>query len=482
MTDPTVPTQVSGSHADRPSLIPDYIWAIPDDRLSPGPLLSWAADNPLFAGIAGLLALGLLVLAVWGVRMAIRDAAALARYTIGGMASLARAWTTGRTTEDVLTIAAASIATGVSAQGMWRFFGDVLGLSGPLRLLLFAFIEVAVITSAVRAKRSMREKYSAGIDGIAVWALTCLSAVLSAMDTRSVAEAIFRLAAPLVAAWLWERGMALERRRATGLKGIHWRITPERILVRLGLADATDRTAEQVATQRMLTKVALAAHRARALRASGAREWRQRRASARLQRAYTRAAQHAGLARDTGLQEALAGEVAALYSAPALLEVAPASAWTRTHVQTSDAAVLAAELRQWSATVRERPDREALAAVASLAAHAAEQRVAPRPAPAQAPAQPQVLFAEPAATEAGGALGSATAPISAPHSEAAAPAAPNNSATQDAPVSESAADRMYNRWKQAVAEGRRPTGKELSVVGGCGEQHARRVRARWEET
>ncbi|MEV4897786.1 hypothetical protein AB0K48_51475, partial [Nonomuraea sp. NPDC055795] len=116
-----------------------------------------------------------------------------------------------RPIEDVLTVVAACIATGVSAQGMWRFSGDVLGLDGPLRFLLFAFIEVAIITSAVRARRNMRENFSAGIDGIAVWALTCLTAVLSSMDARSLPEAIFRLAAPLVAAWLWERGMAIER-------------------------------------------------------------------------------------------------------------------------------------------------------------------------------------------------------------------------------------------------------------------------------
>src|SRR5690606_7222516 len=164
----------------------------------------------------------------------------LAYFVVRGMfrsvIRMLRAWAENRPPEDILTIVAACIATGVSAQGMWRFSGDVLGFDGPLRLLLFAFIEVAVITSAVRARRNMRENYSAGIDGVAVWALTSLSAVLSSLDARSPAEALFRLAAPLVAAWLWERGMAIERHRITGTKRINWRITPERILVRLGLA------------------------------------------------------------------------------------------------------------------------------------------------------------------------------------------------------------------------------------------------------
>ncbi len=131
----------------------------------------------------------------------------------------------------MLTLVAASVATTVAMTGMWRFFGVTLHFSGALRILLFAFIELAVVTSAVRARRNMRDIHTAGIDGAAVWILTGLSAVLSSLDARSPAEAVFRLAAPLVAAWLWERGLAVERRRATGRR-IHWRLTAERVLVR----------------------------------------------------------------------------------------------------------------------------------------------------------------------------------------------------------------------------------------------------------
>src|SRR5690606_10980257 len=149
--------------------------------------------------------------------------------------------------EDALTMGAAAIATGVSAQGMWNFFtGEFPELAWPLRLLLFAFIEIAVVTSAVRARRSMRENYSAGLDGVAVWALAALTAVLASLEAATFPEWLFRLSAPLVAAWLWERGMAIERRRITGHSRIHWRITPERILVRLGLAEAAERTADEV--------------------------------------------------------------------------------------------------------------------------------------------------------------------------------------------------------------------------------------------
>ncbi|GAA0381495.1 hypothetical protein Acor_03230 [Acrocarpospora corrugata] len=279
-------------------------------------LTAFVAANPVGAAILGVFALVAIFIALYALR---------ALYRAG--ARFVREYVAVRPAEDILTIVAASIATGVSAQGMWRFSGDVLGFDGPLRLLLFAFIEVAVITSAVRARRNMRENYSAGIDGIAVWALTGLSAVLSSMDARSLPEALFRLAAPLVAAWLWERGMAIERHRITGRARIHWRLTPERAMVRLGLAEASDRTASEVDAHRRLTRVALAAKRARALRAAGASDRRMRAALAKLDRAMDQAVEHTGLALDQSRQEALLSQIGALYNTTALIDLHPPVPW-----------------------------------------------------------------------------------------------------------------------------------------------------------
>ncbi|MFC7583993.1 hypothetical protein ACFQYP_09690 [Nonomuraea antimicrobica] len=277
-------------------------------------ITTFVTEQPLVTAIIALLSLAGLVLAFLVLRVAWRVVSWLwARYVAD------------RPVEDVLTIVAASIATGVSAQGMWRFSGDVLGLDGPLRLLLFAFIEVAIITSAVRARRNMRENYSGGIDGIAVWALTALTAVLSSMDAHSLPEALFRLAAPLVAAWLWERGMAIERHRIRGTGRINWRLTPERLMVRMGLAEVSDRTASEVDAHRRLTRVALAAKRAKALREGGGSERKMRAALAKLDKAMDQAVEHTGLAVDQQRQEALLAQIAALYNTTALIDAAPAS-------------------------------------------------------------------------------------------------------------------------------------------------------------
>nr|BFE81745.1 hypothetical protein GCM10020093_043460 [Planobispora longispora] len=279
-------------------------------------IAAYVTEKPIGTAVICVVALIALVLGYFVVRAVARVATRLFHRYVAP-----------RPVEDILTIVAASIATGVSAQGMWRFSSDVLGFDGPLRLLLFAFIEVAVITSAVRARRNMRENFSAGIDGIAVWALTGLTAVLSSMDARSPAEAVFRLAAPLVAAWLWERGMAIERHRITGRGRIHWRLTPERMLVRIGLAEVSDRTASEVDAHRRLTRVALAAKKARQLREAGAPERKMRAALAKLDREMDRAVEHTGLAADPARQEALLAQIGALYNTSALIDLRPPVPW-----------------------------------------------------------------------------------------------------------------------------------------------------------
>ena len=232
----------------------------------------------------------------------------------------------GHAAEDVLTLVAAGIATAVAMTGMWKFFGVVLHFDGPLRGLLFAFIELSVITSAVRAKRNMREIQTAGIDGAAMWALTGLSAVLSSLAARSAAEAVFRLSAPLVAAWLWHRGLALEKRRTTG-RVIHWRVTTERVLVRLGLAEPTGRDIGDVAAYRRLTQLARAAARLRVRRADGAWSWRQAWARRRLRAAMEHAVEHAALASDPSRKDDLLALMGALSGADALAKLDPPAPW-----------------------------------------------------------------------------------------------------------------------------------------------------------
>lgn len=163
----------------------------------------------------------------------------------------------GRTVEMLLTLAAAGIATGVAVNGMWRVFGDALGFTGPGRFALAGFLEIALMVSAIRARRNLRESGTVGLDGAAVWAMAALSAVLSASDAHGLGRGV-RFAAPLVAAWLWERGMASDRRAARPVlqrEAVAWRWTRARMAVRFGLADPAQRETTDVDRARRLARL-----------------------------------------------------------------------------------------------------------------------------------------------------------------------------------------------------------------------------------
>jgi hypothetical protein len=272
------------------------------------------------------------------IAMAVSVLAAVLVAAILGRSRLPGDGVSGHAGETWLTLASAGIATGVAATGMWHVFGDALQMSGPGRVALFAFLEIALFTEAIRARRSLRQFGSVGVDGAAVWALAALSAVLSALDSRSAAEVALRLSAPLVAAWLWERGLAAERRHARGSRRqpVAWRVTSQRVLVWLRLAEPVEREVGEVDRARRVARLVRAAWRYHTLNGLGARPWRVQWAAVRLRRQALAAGKHIRLGSDETVRDQVRVQLAALYqvqagTAPAALDdLAP---WSTRHPQ-----------------------------------------------------------------------------------------------------------------------------------------------------
>lgn len=245
-----------------------------------------------------------------------------------------------RVVETFLTVAAAGIATAVSLNGMWRVFGDVLHLDGPGRVATAGFLELALVVSAIRARRSLREHGRVGVDGAAVWAIALVSAIVSATDADGLAKAV-RFAAPLLAAWLWERGLAADRRavRARRPAVIAWRWTRERLAVRLGLADPIERATTDVDRARRLAALTRARLRLAVLETVRlpwplalvtARPVRAAVAAWRLQRHALAAVEHLHLGTDPGVPATIRATVAAvvgLRAATAPAALTEASPW-----------------------------------------------------------------------------------------------------------------------------------------------------------
>lgn len=180
--------------------------------------------------------------------------------------------------DRLMTFTGAVVATAVVGTGMWQFFGDVLHINNKAaRVALFAFFEIAMLASALRSRRFRLDtarqqtqddsRRKVDVDGIAVWVLALLSGLFAATDQDSAAGAGLRIVAPLIAAWLWERGLAGELRQFTRQrsKRLHLRISVERVLVFLRIAEPAGRDIADVDRGRQLAKLATARYRLNSL-------------------------------------------------------------------------------------------------------------------------------------------------------------------------------------------------------------------------
>lgn len=273
--------------------------------------------------------------------------------------------TEGSDGQTVLTVAVAGIATGVSANGMWNVFGDTLGMNVMGRLAGFAFIELALVVSALRARASLRATGSVGVDGVAVWVLAAGSGVVSALDQPGAVGKMIRLGAPLLAAWLWERGLAPDRRVARGgvVSPVAWRFTRHRVAVWLRLADPIERTAPEVDRARRLARLTRARLRLAVLESATSPQWvawlavrpvRVAVARWRLTRQTLAAVEHLALGQDARTTAAIRSTVAAVVGLPRATDPATLTATAATS--------------SWSALPVARPHRQVSATPTSRVA------------------------------------------------------------------------------------------------------------------
>lgn len=125
----------------------------------------------------------------------------------------------------------AFVPTALAAQGMIVVGQDALGLPVVFAVFLAAFLELALISSALLARASAMAGRPTGADAMAVWVFSAVSGVFSAshelitpgigagartwqLGALNILAAGVRVSAPLVAAWLWERVLVSARREA----------------------------------------------------------------------------------------------------------------------------------------------------------------------------------------------------------------------------------------------------------------------------
>jgi hypothetical protein len=247
----------------------------------------------------------------------------------------------------LLTVLGWAAATILSADGAWNFFRGTLHLNLQLCIAAFALFEISVLACAVTARHrrlaSLRryrnthpgmpvdpaERHSGGVAGVAVWVFAALSGLFSASHEVVMWGQGVRFVAPLMAAFLFELLVSTEVMDAQGRRRrVNIRFTPERILVALGLADPTDRTAGDVARDKEIAR--LATLRVRAQEAEPGDKGNRARKAYRRQ--LERCNERYSLATDARLMAQLQRSLALLYGAldsTTADAVAAANPWSR---------------------------------------------------------------------------------------------------------------------------------------------------------
>jgi hypothetical protein len=147
------------------------------------------------------------------------------------------------------------MATAFAAEGMWEVADERLDLAILPRLVLFAMFEVVMVSQGLLAKHKISDRPSAARRHMTfVWIIAAVSGGVSSLNSENVVEFGLRVSAPLVAAGLW--WMALTADLAKPVDAITWKITPRRLLVRLGIAEAGETDLVQVNRERAVRDLA----------------------------------------------------------------------------------------------------------------------------------------------------------------------------------------------------------------------------------
>lgn len=177
----------------------------------------------------------------------------------------------------------AVIATLVSVDTSWRFFGERLGITGWERPMMFAVIELTFIACARSMHGSVSRGGGPGPARLLVWAL-CGASAYMAITLAGPVDGLARvLLGPVLAVVTLHLALGIQIRARRGQRSGTWarigREMRERLLSRMGLADdardalarTQDRAADRAARLATASWTPLRTRRlARAVRASGA--------------------------------------------------------------------------------------------------------------------------------------------------------------------------------------------------------------------
>jgi hypothetical protein len=176
----------------------------------------------------------------------------------------------------------ALMATGVSMDTNWGFFGTYLHVANPvLRSFLFADVECALFVMALQARENKLRDGKQGVQGSLVWVLSGIAMLPAWIEAGPLEGTVRALAGPFLAALLWHFALGLEFKREKPKGGEdnaltqvlkHWR---EGLLARLGVV-APNRSALEIREDLAMDNAVRLADRLEWLNSPEAGRWARR--------------------------------------------------------------------------------------------------------------------------------------------------------------------------------------------------------------
>ncbi|MBG0560746.1 hypothetical protein [Actinoplanes aureus] len=142
------------------------------------------------------------------------------------------------------------IGLGWSSEAVWELTGRIPGFPAGPRVLLFAVLEILLLVSMIRADRHVREHGWPGRAGTTAWIIAVSMGLVAAAVSHSAAEALLRLAIPLLLTKQWWDGLVGDQAKRPEW-ATSWRWTPRRFLLWLGAIEPGERDVETVHRERL---------------------------------------------------------------------------------------------------------------------------------------------------------------------------------------------------------------------------------------
>jgi hypothetical protein len=159
--------------------------------------------------------------------------------------------------DDTLSTLGMLGGLGWSSEAVWTLTGPGgAHLPIPLRIALFAILEMILSVFMIRAKRNMKDLKRPGRSGLYAWCVAGGMSSVAVWTAHNTGEAFLRLLVPILLTTMWWDGLVGEtkRNRDTDEDGrFNW--TPRNLLIRLGAITPGKKDVKTVHRERLTRKM-----------------------------------------------------------------------------------------------------------------------------------------------------------------------------------------------------------------------------------